>query len=69
MSSTVLYMSMSLDGYIAGPNETVDHGLGDEGMRLHQWFFPSGKFEPVRLAGANRQVWDEMLATGAVVAG
>ena len=69
MSSTVLYMSMSLDGYIAGPNETVDHGLGDGGMRLHEWFFTNGKMDPARLAGANRQIWDEMLATGAVVAG
>lgn len=69
MSSTVLYMSMSLDGYIAGPNETVDHGLGDGGMRLHQWFFTDGRMDPAHLAGANRQVWDEMRATGAVVAG
>jgi hypothetical protein len=29
MSATVLYMSMSLDGFIAGPNETDDNGLGD----------------------------------------
>jgi dihydrofolate reductase len=62
-------MSMSLDGFIAGPNETVDHGLGDGGMRLHQWFFPNGKMDPARLTGANRQIWDEMRATGAVVAG
>ena len=31
MSTTVLYMSMSLDGFIAGPNETDDNGLGDGG--------------------------------------
>jgi len=40
MSSTVLYMSMSLDGMIAGPNETLDNGLGDGGERLHAWPFP-----------------------------
>lgn len=28
MSSTVLDTSMSLDGFIAGPNESVDNGLG-----------------------------------------
>lgn len=28
MSSTVLYMSMSLDGFIAGPNEGPDNALG-----------------------------------------
>ena len=29
MGDTVLYMSMSLDGFIAGPNEADDNGLGD----------------------------------------
>ena len=38
MSATVLYMSMSLDGFIAGPNERPDNGLGDGGDRLHDWF-------------------------------
>jgi hypothetical protein len=28
---TVLYMSISLDGFIAGPNEGPDNGLGDGG--------------------------------------
>jgi hypothetical protein len=38
MSKTVLYMSMSLDGFIAGPNEGPGNGLGDGGHRLHEWF-------------------------------
>jgi hypothetical protein len=37
MASTVLYMSMSLDGFAAGPNETYENGLGDGGERLHEW--------------------------------
>ena len=37
MSATVLYMSMSLDGFIAGPNEGPGNGLGDGGHRLHEW--------------------------------
>src|SRR3569623_3279958 len=69
MSATVLYMSMSLDGFIAGPNDSADNGMGDGGMRLHQWFFTDGKMQPELMTGANRQVWDEMLSTGAVVAG
>ncbi len=56
MSATVLYMSMSLDGFIAGPNERPDNGLGDGGERLHEWSFTG-------------QVRDEFDATGAVVAG
>ena len=74
MATTVLDMSMSLDGFITGPNPTDDNGLGDGGQRLHDWAFPDvegGDFEAAerRLSGANRQVWDEMMATGAVVAG
>ncbi|HWL66437.1 MAG TPA: dihydrofolate reductase family protein [Actinomycetota bacterium] len=66
MSSTVLYMSMSLDGFIAGPNENPD--------RLHEWVFPGaegGDFEAAvaRLRGVNRQIYDEFMSTGAVVAG
>src|SRR2546430_3228201 len=37
VSATVLYMSMSLDGFIAGPNEGPGNGLGDGGHRLHEW--------------------------------
>jgi dihydrofolate reductase len=73
MALTVLDMSMSLDGFITGPNVRPDNGLGDGGPRLHEWVFagaeddlqPSG----ANLRGANRQVYDEMMATGAVIAG
>jgi dihydrofolate reductase len=65
MSASVLYMSMSLDGFIAGPNEGPGNGLGDGGHRLHDWFFADGG----GLAGLNGQVADESMATGAVVAG
>jgi hypothetical protein len=30
MSSSVLYMAMSLDGFIAGPNETPENPLADD---------------------------------------
>ena len=31
---------MSLDGFVAGPDQSVDHPLGIGGMRLHEWVFP-----------------------------
>jgi hypothetical protein len=37
MSAAILYMSMSLDGFIAGPNEGPSNALGDGGHRLHEW--------------------------------
>jgi len=33
-------ISMSLDGFVAGPNQSVDNPLGIGGMRLHEWVFP-----------------------------
>jgi dihydrofolate reductase len=33
-------ISMSLDGFVAGPSQSVDNPLGIGGMRLHQWVFP-----------------------------
>jgi dihydrofolate reductase len=74
MSAAVLYMSMSLDGFIAGPNESVDNGLGDGGERLHEWAFAGGAADdgsgmPARPPGLDGEVYDEMLSTGAVVAG
>jgi len=73
VSATVLYMSMSLDGFITGPNERPDNPLGDDGHRLHEWFMPAAdadhKDVSGRLAGVNGQVVDEVMATGAVVAG
>jgi dihydrofolate reductase len=71
-SATVLYMSMSLDGFIAGPNEGPGNGLGDGGHRLHEWVLPAADADHKAisdLGGVNGQVVDEFMATGAVVAG
>jgi dihydrofolate reductase len=74
MSATVLYMSMSLDGFIAGPNESPENGLGDGGERLHDWLWSgdepgSSSGVPGRPSGVNGQIYDEFISTGAVVAG
>ena len=59
-------MSMSLDGFVADPEQNPD--------RLHEWVFPgadAGDFEAAvaRLQGVNRQIYDEFMSTGAVIAG
>jgi dihydrofolate reductase len=70
MSATVLYMSMSLDGFIAGPNEGPGNGLGDGGHRLHEWALTDPEYREVgRPGGVNGEVWDETMASGAIVAG
>ncbi|HEX6288130.1 MAG TPA: dihydrofolate reductase family protein [Herpetosiphonaceae bacterium] len=65
MSVAVLFMSMSLDGYIA---DTTDRLGGDDGNRLHQWALnPDGEsFRSSWPAGA---FVDEINATGAVLVG
>jgi hypothetical protein len=69
MSKVVLYMSMSLDGFIAGPNEGPGNGLGDGGHRLHEWFLTgadaSHQGAADHLAGVNREVMGELMSTGA----
>jgi dihydrofolate reductase len=72
VSATVLYMSMSLDGFIAGPNEGPDNGLGDGGHRLHEWAMTGGDLDlesAKRSGGVNGRVVAEFMSTGAVVAG
>jgi dihydrofolate reductase len=40
MSELRFFISMSLDGFIAGPNQTADDPLGVGGEQLHEWIFP-----------------------------
>lgn len=39
MSKLRFEVSMSLDGFIAGPNPSEEHPLGEGGMQLHEWAF------------------------------
>jgi dihydrofolate reductase len=73
MSKSVLDMSVSLDGFVAGPNESPENGLGDNGERLHWWFgfgeeTPHGGV-PGRPDGVNGEVMDGLMRSVAVVAG
>jgi hypothetical protein len=42
MSKVTVNISMSLDGFITGPNESVENPLGDGGERLHERMFDEG---------------------------
>jgi dihydrofolate reductase len=44
MSRLRLSITMSLDGYVAGPDQTEENPLGIGGMELHEWFFPLKAF-------------------------
>jgi dihydrofolate reductase len=64
MSSPIrLYMSMSLDGFIAGPDDREGQELGPNGGRLFNWLGD-------RMSdGPSGQVFRELTATGAVISG
>jgi dihydrofolate reductase len=67
MSASVLFMSMSLDGYIAGPNDKPGNPGGDGFDRLHEWGAVDGKL--ARPPGPAGVLFDEIEATGAVLVG
>jgi dihydrofolate reductase len=72
MSKVVLYMSMSVDGFITGPDDGVEHGLGVNGERLHDWLWAGGvdpRSHRPTLDGPNTTVFDELMDTGAVITG
>jgi dihydrofolate reductase len=69
MSSSVLFMSMSLDGYIAGPNDEPGNPGGDDFMRLHEWYGFEGEPPNTMGTGWGAHFMDEVNATGAVLAG
>ena len=75
MSKVVLDISMSLDGYVAGPNPSLERPLGEGGEQLHEWALELAAWrEPDGLAGGksteSSEVLKEGLArTGAVVMG
>jgi len=71
VGSVVLDMSMSLDGFIAGPDDGPDNGLGVDGHRLHAWLAEGDGIDPLsyRPDDASAVVFDEMMATGAVLVG
>jgi dihydrofolate reductase len=60
---TRLYMSMSLDGFIAGPGDRAGQELGRDGGRLFNWL------DDRMSDGPNGQAFRELMATGAVISG
>jgi len=75
MGKVVVDISMSLDGFITGPNDSIDLPLGEGGERLHDWIFggsseKSGTSPRTSATGSNREVMEEAFeTTGATVMG
>jgi dihydrofolate reductase len=74
MTKVVAAITISLDGYITGPNDGPGRGLGDGGERLHYWVFGgawSYEAEPSGEAtGQDKEYLDGAMArAGAIVIG
>jgi hypothetical protein len=41
MNQVTAQISISLDGFVAGPNQGKEHPLGEGGERLHEWVVPT----------------------------
>ena len=71
----VLDITMSLDGFIAGPNDGPENPLGDGGERLHEWVYDLAAFrQPHGLAGGetnnDSEILDEAFnRSGAIICG
>jgi dihydrofolate reductase len=75
MGIVTAHMSMSVDGYVAGPNAGAGNPLGDGGVLIQQWMFDLASFREIQgLSGGQTNADDEELRqrfapTGAVVMG
>jgi dihydrofolate reductase len=75
MTEVVLDISMSLDGFVAGPNPSLEQPLGEGGEQLHEWIYGLASWRSSHgLPGGERNADDELVeahvaATGAVVMG
>src|SRR5512134_1540986 len=62
MSSVRSQISISLDGFVAGPNQSVRDPIGEGGMRLHQWVFATDSWrEQHGMGGGERSADSEVV--------
>jgi dihydrofolate reductase len=66
---------VSLDGFVAGPNQSNENPIGEGGLRLHEWVFPTDSWREqqglsVGIHTADSEVVDEVVqGVGAYVMG
>jgi dihydrofolate reductase len=62
MASLTLDISISLDGFVAGPNQTLEQPLGEGGERLHEWVVALASWrEPHGMSGGETNIDDEVV--------
>lgn len=61
MSRVTIDITISLDGFIAGPNQSVENPIGENGDRLHRWMFEA--------AAKNASELEAITSSGAYIMG
>ncbi len=51
MGKVKVNITMSLDGYVAGPNQGEENPLGEGGENLHDWLVPLKAFRDIARRG------------------
>jgi dihydrofolate reductase len=77
MGKVIFNMTMSLDGFVAGPNDGPDNGLGDGGETLFTWYYsgdveykmPGGDLKFNISAASAKQLDKAIQSVGAIVTG
>ncbi|HET9781263.1 MAG TPA: dihydrofolate reductase family protein [Candidatus Dormibacteraeota bacterium] len=67
MGKVICHQAVSLDGFSAGPNQSLENPLGEGAMRLHEWMFETAAFRKMQgqeggTAGADSAVVEELSA-------
>jgi dihydrofolate reductase len=62
MSNVTCQISISLDGFVAGPNQSIDNPIGEGGMRLHQWAFATDTWHEQHGSDGGERTADSLVA-------
>jgi dihydrofolate reductase len=75
MGIVTCQIAISLDGFVAGPNQSLDNPIGEGGMRLHEWLFATSSWRRLQreeggVENADSKVVDEVMqGIGAYIMG
>src|SRR5260370_15453714 len=63
MSSVTCQISISLDGFVAGSNQSLQNPIGEGGLRLHEWVFETASWRAQQgLEGGEQSADSEVAA-------
>jgi dihydrofolate reductase len=66
MNSTTCHISISLDGFVAGPRQSQENPIGEGGLRLHEWVFATRSWNQQQGSPGGEDGPDSEVAAGLV---